>query len=147
MSEEYNPGHLLYDCYLFFACTGEIEESSVRQQFPLPPMPNDRPTEPTLDTLPEYTEVDQIISNTIEEVIYDEKRVGDTSNLYEVEYEDPSTLTLPTPPQPINIADIKNEDFPSYNTSFQQTKFSNQETEYSHIMLPRSIITPGVQVC
>ena len=110
-------------------------------------MPLDHPTDPKLDTLPEYTEVDQIVTNTIEEVIYGEKRHCDTTNLHELEYEDPSTLTLPPPTQHLNIADIKNEDFPSYNTTFQQQKFSYQETEYSHIMLPRSVITPGIQVC
>ena len=119
----------------------------MRPQFPLPPMVLDHPIEPTQDTLSEYAAVDQIVTNTIEEVIYDERRLGDTSHLHEVEYEDPSTLTLLPPPQPLNIVDIKIEDFPSYNTTFQQQKLSNQETEYSQIMLPRSVITPGVQVC
>ncbi|KAI6654395.1 hypothetical protein LOD99_792 [Oopsacas minuta] len=148
-------------CYSLLDAS-EIEENSDRPPFPLPPFSNipeclensnaveggnsSEKAELLPDTLPEYTEIDTKVDGSIEEVIYDERIIVDRSDLNIADYEDPSSLTLPPPSKPLNLSDIKKEDFPSYDTTFQLNQKFLQETtsaEYSKIVLPTSLINPN----
>ena len=109
-----------------------------------------RQRKPQIHNLPEYTDIDACGSESIEEVIYDEGNFVGRSTLQMSDYEEPTLI--PLPPQTIQLksSDIPDEDFPSYNITFQQNKLHSQDNapslEYSQIVLPKNVITPNIQV-
>ena len=156
---------------LICSTVGSIDEDAkIRPKFPLPPFSTCEGTEETDDcymeagglkhtikdsqlqikSLPEYTEVDACGNESIQEVIYDDRNFVGSSSLQISEYEEPSLLPPPQKNNQLKISDVQKEDFPSYNTTFQQNMFHSQDptpsAEYSHIVLPKTFITSHVQV-
>ena len=98
------------------------------------------------ENLPDYTEIDGCGNESIEEVIYGDRNFVGSGTLEPSEYEE---LNLPQTNQQ-KLSDIPDEDFPSYNTTFQKNPLHPQVDtsafDYSHIVFPKNVITPHVQV-